>query len=501
MIQPQAMLLDELFSGVGIDIPASAVSVNQLSASSRRIGPGSLFLALAGDSHHGLQYLQQALSAGAVAVAWEPAAGVGQVQVPDGIAAFPVPGLSGLQGRLADCFYRAPSADLQVTGITGTNGKTTVAWLVCQALTALGQRAAYSGTLGFGLPGSLEPTALTTPGCVEVHRRLRQFADDSARHAVMEVSSHALDQGRVDEVRFAVTALTNISRDHLDYHGDMDRYVSAKARLFLEQPAPVAVINLADERARALGAGLASSTELIGVALVEPGEASPAARLIGRLVATRRAGIGVELTGDFGQALIESKLWGRFNAENLVVAAGILLGHGVDLESAALALAGATPPPGRLERLAQSRQGPDVVVDFAHSPDALKQALLAVREHCDGNVWCVFGCGGERDTGKRAPMGAVASGLADHVLLTDDNPRGEDPEAIIASIRAGIRGPGRVEVIRDRARAIRHAVRHAGLGDAVLIAGKGHELLQIEAGQSLPFSDREVARTAMEQCE
>jgi UDP-N-acetylmuramoyl-L-alanyl-D-glutamate--2,6-diaminopimelate ligase len=142
-----------------------------------------------------------------------------------------------------------------------------------------------------------------------------------------------------------------------------------------------------------------------------------------------------------------------------------------------------------------------VVVDFAHSPDALKQALLAVREHCDGNVWCVFGCGGERDTGKRAPMGAVASGLADHVLLTDDNPRGEDPEAIIASIRAGIRGPGRVEVIRDRARAIRHAVRHAGLGDAVLIAGKGHELLQIEAGQSLPFSDREVARTAMEQCE
>ncbi|MGI9330315.1 MAG: UDP-N-acetylmuramoyl-L-alanyl-D-glutamate--2,6-diaminopimelate ligase [Gammaproteobacteria bacterium] len=498
MMQPNCMSLDELFSGIGVDIPPSTVSVNQICASSRRVTPGSLFLALAGASHHGLQYLQQALSAGAVAVAWEPAAGVGQVEVPDGIAAFPVPGLSGLQGRLADCFYRAPSTDLKVTGITGTNGKTTVAWLVSQALTALGQRAAYSGTLGFGLPGALEPASLTTPGCVEVHRRLRQFADDSVRHAVMEVSSHALDQGRVDEVRFAVTALTNISRDHLDYHGDMDRYVSAKSRLFLDQPAPVAVINMADERARALGAGLGPHTDLIGVALLEPTEASPAARLIGSLVATRRAGIGVELTGDFGQALIESQLWGRFNAENLVVAAGILIGHGVDLASAAQALASATPPPGRLERLVQSPQGPDVVVDFAHSPEALKKALLAVREHCDGNVWCVFGCGGDRDTGKRAPMGGVASALADHVLLTDDNPRGEDPDAIIASIRAGTSGPGHVEVIRDRAHAIRHAVRNAALGDAVLIAGKGHELVQIEAGRSLPFSDREVARTALE---
>ena len=493
------MLLPELFRDCGVDAPA--LRVTNLSTSSRRLTPGSLFLACAGQRHHGLHYLDQALVAGAVAVAWEPAAGVAPPQTPPGVPAFAVPELGGLQGRLADRFYGSPSSELRVTGITGTNGKTTVAWLVVQALESSGRPAAYSGTLGYGRMPALEATALTTPGSVELHQRLRQFADDGAEHAVVEVSSHALDQGRVNSVQFALAALTNISRDHLDYHGDMEHYAAAKARLFLDHAAPAAVINLGDERSRQLRNRLPADTDVITVALVAGGDAPPAARLLGRLTATRRDGIGLELSGDFGAALIDSRLWGECNAENLVMAAGILVGHGLSLDAAAAALSGAVAPAGRLERVSRPGAGPAVIVDFAHTPHALSHALRAVRAHSDGRVWCVFGCGGERDTGKRASMGAVAASLADRVLLTDDNPRDEDPDAIIADIRSGIADDAGVQVLRDRAQAIRFAVRQAGAHDVVLIAGKGHEAVQIAAGQSRAFSDQQTARDALGEAE
>lgn len=493
------MLLTDLFRDCGVDAPA--VCVQGLSASSRRLAPGSLFLACAGQRQHGLKYLDQALAAGAIAVAWEPAAGVVAPELPAGMPALEVPGLGRLQGRLAERFFGSPSRDLRVTGITGTNGKTTVASLVVQALETCGQAAAYSGTLGHGRLATLAPSALTTPGSIELQHRLRQFADSGAEHAVVEVSSHALDQGRVDGVSFAVSALTNISRDHLDYHGDMDHYAAAKARLFLDYAAPTAVINLGDERARQIHARLPAGTDAITVALVAGGDAPPAARLLGRLTATRRDGIGLGLSGDFGTALLDSPLWGEFNAENLVMAAGILLGHGLPLDKAATALSVAVAPPGRLERVSRPGSGPAVIVDFAHTPDALSQALRAVRAHNDGQLWCVFGCGGERDAGKRASMGAVATALADQVLLTDDNPRDEDPDAIIAAIRSGMTTDARVQVMRDRAEAIRFAVRRAGQRDAVLIAGKGHEAVQIVAGRSRVFSDQQTARDALGQTE
>lgn len=499
MTERTPMLLTELFGDVGETVPP--VGVTGLSASSRRLRAGSLFLASVGLRHHGLQYLDQALAAGAVAVAWEPAPGVTAPAVPEGVVAFPVAGLSRLQGQLADRFFGRPSAELAVTGITGTNGKTTVAWLVTQALESAGQAAAYSGTLGYGRLAALSATALTTPGVVEVHQRLRAFADGGAEHAVLEVSSHALDQGRVDRVRFKVAALTNISRDHLDYHGDMERYAEAKARLFLDHAVPTAVINLGDERSRKLCERLPKGTDAITVALVAGGDAPPAARLLGRLTATHRDGLGLALSGDFGTAAIDSPLWGACNAENLVMAAGILLGHGLSLDTAARALSAATAPPGRLERVTAPGTGPTVIVDFAHTPAALSHALQAVRAHSKGRVWCLFGCGGERDTGKRAPMGEVAARLADEVLLTDDNPRTEDPDAIVEQIRAGIAEQGRVRVIRDRGEAIRFAVRSAALGDAVLIAGKGHEEVQMTAGESREFSDRQVARHALGQAE
>lgn len=491
------MSLNELFRDTGVAAPA--VGVTGLGASSRRLAPGSLFMACAGLRHHGLKYLDEALNAGAAAVAWEPAPGVTAPDLPAGITAFPVPGLSPLQGRLADRFYGRPSAELAVTGITGTNGKTTVAWLVVQALESVGQAAAYSGTLGYGRLAALAETALTTPGPVEIHQRLREFADDGTDHAILEVSSHGLDQGRVDHVRFKVAALTNISRDHLDYHGDMDHYAAAKARLFLDHVAPTAVINLGDEWSRRICEQLPSGADVITVALMAGGDAPPAVRLLGRLTAIRRNGLGLGLSGDFGTALIDSPLWGECNAENLVMATAILLGHGLSLDAAARALSDAVPPPGRLERVSAPGAGPTVVVDFAHTPTALSQALQAVRAHSNGRVWCVFGCGGERDAGKRAPMGAVAVRHADEVLLTDDNPRTEDPDAIVAQIRAGIAEDRSVRVIRDRAEAIHFAIRNAGHDDAVLIAGKGHERVQLLAGQSREFSDRQTARDALGQ--
>ena len=495
----RAMQLDELFRGTGAATPG--IEISGLSASSRQLRPGNLFLACAGQRHHGLRYLAQALAAGAKAVAWEPGAGIDAPVMPAGVPAFSVPELGRWQGRLADRFYGAPSSRLGVTGITGTNGKTTVAWLVAQALEACGRPATYSGTLGYGRLPALSATALTTPGSVEVHRRLAEFVDAGAEHAVLEVSSHALDQGRVDAVRFAVAALTNISRDHLDYHGDMDHYTAAKARLFLDHKAPTAVINLGDERACRVREQLPQGTDAITVALVAGGNTPPAARLIGRLTATRRDGIGLALTGDFGSAVIDSPLWGECNAENLVMAAGILLGHGLELEAAALALGEAAAPPGRLEQVTGPGDAPAVIVDFAHTPAALSHALEAVRAHSKGRVWCVFGCGGERDAGKRSPMGEVAARLADYVLLTDDNPRGEDPDAIIAGIRAGMPDDSRVEVIRDREAAIRSAVAAAGEGDAVLIAGKGHESVQIIGAHTRTFSDRHAARVALGRAE
>ena len=324
------------------------------------------------------------------------------------------------------------------------------------------------------------------------------MADAGARQVVMEVSSHALDQGRVDGVRFRTAALTNLSRDHLDYHGDMDRYAATKARLFDATGIDTAVVNVGDAYGAELAQRIAANRgaiEVLSVALVGPDtEAGGDARLIGRLIGAHHDGIGLYLTGDFGEANLDSALWGRFNAENLVVAAGVLLARGIELHDAVDALRSCVSPPGRME-LIRGTRGPVVVVDYAHTPDALSKALEAMREHANGEIWCVFGCGGDRDRGKREQMGAVAATLADHAIVTDDNPRHEDPDAIVADILGGAQR--RLDVIRDRGTAIGHAIRSAAADDAVLIAGKGHETVQLIGDETRPFSDAHVARAAL----
>ncbi|MBT8442190.1 MAG: UDP-N-acetylmuramoyl-L-alanyl-D-glutamate--2,6-diaminopimelate ligase, partial [Gammaproteobacteria bacterium] len=376
-----AMSMAELFAGTSMAFDDPAVRnlrVVDITTNSRRAVAGGMFMACAGRSSHGLDHVGAAIDAGVAIVAWEPDGSVAQPDLPAEIAGVAIPGLSNLLGGLADRFFGCPSAKLAVTGVTGTNGKSTTAYIVAQALSALGQTSGYMGTLGFGVGEQLEPSTLTTPGCVEVHRRLRKMADAGARHVVMEVSSHALDQERVAGVRFETAALTNLSRDHLDYHGDMRSYAEAKARLFFGTGVRTAVVNVGDAFGRDLAARLDGGSdvaELLSVALVATNSQPPEdARLIGQLQGARANGIGVRFTGDFGEAVLRSSLLGTFNAENLLVAAGILLAHGFDLGRAVDALGECVAPPGRMELIRECDAQPVVVVDFAHSPAALSKA-------------------------------------------------------------------------------------------------------------------------------
>jgi UDP-N-acetylmuramoyl-L-alanyl-D-glutamate--2,6-diaminopimelate ligase len=491
----QSMELSVLLAGMDLVVPDLAVT--DIATNSRDAAPGGLFLACSGSEHHGLEFLDAALRAGVKAVAWEPADAVQAPELPATVIGIEIPGLRSKLGVIADRFFDGPSRSLAVTGITGTNGKTTTAYLVAQALNQLSHRTGYMGTLGFGFPGELQPSTLTTPGCITVHRRLREMANAGADNVVAEVSSHALAQQRVDGVRFKVTALTNVSRDHLDYHGNMQSYAEAKARLFAGAEMRTAVINVGDKYGVKLAGQLNPATDLISVALVNTGSDFPGARLVGRLTGARADGLGLQFSGDFGEGVLESPLWGQFNAENLAMATGILLALGISLRDAIQALANSNTPPGRMERIQSGDGQPTVVVDFAHTPDALGKALEAVRDHSSGQVWCVFGCGGDRDRGKRGSMGAIASSLADFSIVTDDNPRNEDPQQIIADIVAGIDHKEGIQIVPDRKKAIDLAIQSAATNDVVLIAGKGHESVQLVGGHQHCFSDSQAARSSL----
>lgn len=483
--------LDGLFAGLDV-LPAGLPPqrLSGLACDSRELAPGGLFLACAGGRRHGLDFLPQALAAGAAAVAWDPEGVPGEPALPAGVTGLRVADLRAALGELANRFYAQPSRAIQVTGITGTNGKTTSAWLASCALGHLGLRAAYMGTLGWGLAPTLAPSELTTPDCITLHRRLRELADAGATHVIAEVSSHALAQDRVAGVRFAAAAFSNLSRDHLDYHPDLESYGASKALLFTRALPQVAVINVGDAFGARLARELPARVQLLGVAL---GDSDPVADLRGVLRDTGASGLELELHWRGRQATLTSPLWGRFNAENLLLALGLLLVEGHELDAAAAALSDCGAPPGRMQRLPGRPDQPEVLVDFAHTPAALALALGAARDHCGGELWCVFGCGGDRDRGKRAEMGAVASALADHLVLTDDNPRDEDSSRIIDDILAGVDGAASVDVVPDRVAAIAAAIRGARPGDVVLIAGKGHESTQTVRGAGHPFSDAQVA--------
>ena len=489
----RAMLLAELLPDVA-GIPAGLV-VTGLVQDSRQLQPGDAFVAVLParqevPSTHGLNFAAQARAAGASTILFEPPAPANIAVPADAIG---VPGLVARMGGMADRFHGEPSRAMTVVGVTGTNGKTSTVQLLAQAWTLQGRRAGTIGTLGAGLYGQPVPNGFTTPLVLQVHALLADLRDAGADAVAMEVSSHALDQGRTDHVRFAVAAFTNLSRDHLDYHGDMDAYAAAKAKLFAWPGLRAAVLNLDDAFGRELFAALPASVRGIGVSASGRGDAELRAEGLN----LDGDGIGFDLVVDGVRHRVASPLLGRFNADNLLAVAGVL--HALDAEPEAIAalLSKLQPIHGRMNRLGGSGR-PVVVVDYAHTPDALEQALSSLRAHAHGRLLCVFGCGGERDAGKRPQMAAIAERLADGVIVTDDNPRGEDGDAIVADILRGFADASRVIVERDRARAIGLAVDAANAEDIVLVAGKGHEPYQEIAGVRHPFDDTQVAKAALE---
>ena len=481
--------LGALLEGVAATPPGVAGrQVGALCLDSRAVKPGDVFVALPGARCHGIEFLDAVRAAGALAVLFEPE---GAGRPPDAADLIAIPGLRGRLGELARRRYRDASSGLRLVGVTGTNGKTSCVQLLAQALDALPEFApcGHIGTLGVGLGAWRQPGERTTPDVLSVHALLADLRERGARSAAMEVSSHALDQGRVDGLRFEVAAFSNLTRDHLDYHLTMEAYGAAKARLFSHPGLRSAVINIDDGFGRELLARLDPALQCWTVSA-----AGAPARLRATDVVCAEDGLHFVLNEDSQRQLVRSRLLGRFNVDNLLLVAGCLRALGLELAQVASCLAGLDPVRGRMQRIASAPGQPLVVVDYAHTPDALEQALRALRAHTAGRLICVFGCGGERDAGKRPLMAAIAERSAERVVVTDDNPRSEDGDAIIQGILAGFRRPGAVTVERDRAAAIAFALAEARAEDAVLIAGKGHEGYQEVGSERRPFDDAAVAR-------
>lgn len=492
MAAPQA--LRGLLDGFGAEGAVPDIDVNGVSIDSRDITPGSLFLALKGQRGHGLDHAMQAIDAGAAAIAWEP--GEERRPIDFRVPALRIEKLSAKAGPIASRFYGNPSARMFVAGVTGTDGKTSTAHLIVQGLEALGASCGYMGTIGYGRLGNLLASSHTTFDEVRVQKTLAGMLGDGLEACAMEVSSHALDQHRVSGVNFAVAALTNVGRDHLDYHGTVEHYAASKRRLFDDCAPAVRVLNRDD----AYGARWADELEAAGVGgegLIRYGRADSGAasgpRYLAQRIDTRPDGLRIELESHAGRGVIASPLLGAFNAYNLLAALAVIRARGVGLSDACAALSRARTVPGRMEAFSGPLFRARVVVDYAHTPQALAAALKALRAHVEGRLICVFGCGGDRDRGKRPLMGAAAAELADCAIATDDNPRTELPEAIMADILAGVPQAlmHRIVVEHDRARAIERAVRMAGDGDIVLVAGKGHEDYQIYGRETRHFSDRD----------
>jgi len=456
------------------------LAITDLVLDSRQVRPGAAFVAVSGGRDHGLAHAHEALQRGAAVVLYEPS----NVFIDPPEPSIAVPNLKARLGEIARAFYVA-AVKPTIVGITGTNGKTTVAYLLAQALSQPQRPCGYIGTLGYGVPPKLNVHGFTTPDCLTLHRELAELG---APRVAMEVSSHALAQQRIAGLEFHTAVFTNLTRDHLDEHGDLASYGNAKRKLFKVPGLQCAVLNVDDPFAATIAADLAPQAKVVRTSL-----RGSAVELSARLKRSDLGGVELDIGGRFGTARLASKLIGAFNAENLLSALGALVAQGMQLPAACAALASAKPAPGRMEVLGGPPDRPWVVIDYAHTPDALQRVLTTLEDAATGELTCVFGCGGDRDRGKRALMGAVAADLADRIVLTDDNPRSEDPAAIVRDIRAGVNEHPRVSVIHDRRAALKAAIERARPGDVVLVAGKGHETEQIVGDERRVFSDRAVA--------
>ena len=493
--QSGEILLSELLEGIVAVAAGEDRAVCGVAMDSRQVRAGYLFLACRGLTRDGHDFISAAVAKGAVAVVYEVAQGepsfshaeVGNVPLLSAV------NLSQQAGLIAERFFGNPTRALSVAGITGTNGKTSCSHFLAQALNRDDGPCAIIGTVGNGLVGRLKSGTHTTPDAVTLHCLLAELRDAGARTVTMEVSSHALDQGRVAGVNFTVAVFTNLSRDHLDYHGDMAAYAAAKQRLFHAPGLRYAVVNGDDAFGREILANLRPEVMAVSYGLRDS-VAENIPHVQGTVTQLGRSGLVMSVQSPWGDGQVRTPLLGRFNASNLLAVFATLLVSGMPLPEALQRLSQVRPVVGRMECFGGDERRPLVVVDYAHTPDALEQVLLALREHCRGQLWCVFGCGGDRDRGKRPLMGAVAARLADWVIITDDNPRSENPVQITDNVLAGIDDQKTVTVIHDRRSAIVTAIQQAGADDVVLVAGKGHETTQQIGAHKLPFQDQEVVR-------
>lgn len=476
--------LSKIFPSVERD-----VLIREITPDSRQVRAGDLFLAIPGLRVDGREHIADALKRGAAAVAYE-AQGASVLPITD-VPLIPVKGLVAQLSDIAGRFYGHSSRRLNLVGVTGTNGKTSVTQLVAQALDRLGQRCGVIGTLGSGFQESLASGKHTTPDAVSVQATLTDLKKAGARAVAMEVSSHGLEQGRVAALAFDVAVFTNLSRDHLDYHGSMEAYGAAKAKLFAWPDLVTRVINIDDDFGRTLAAENHPS-RLLTYSLVDP-----SASLYCRDARFDDDGVRATLVTPQGERALRSGLLGRFNLSNVLATIGALMGLDYPLDEILAVLPRLHGPVGRMQRLGGNGK-PLVVVDYAHTPDALEKVLEAMRPHTRGQLLCLFGCGGDRDRGKRPLMATLAERLADRVLVTDDNPRSEAPQAIFDDIRPGFASPQAVTFLAGRGEAIARIIAQANADDVVVLAGKGHEDYQEINGERHPFSDLEQATKALD---
>lgn len=483
----KAISMDALLSS-WVDCPSLAsVVVSELELDSRRVQPGTTFVAIVGHVVDGRDFIASAIEHGANAVLAQAcnAKVHGTIEM---VGDTPVVYLDALDKRLSEIagqLYTYP--EMGLIGVTGTNGKTTITQLIAQWIELIGSKAAVMGTTGNGFLGDLQQAANTTGNAVEIQHTLASLADQKAKYTALEVSSHGLVQGRVQALSFAAGVFTNLSRDHLDYHGTMEDYASAKLTLFTQHQCEKAIINVDDE----VGAAWARElTNAIAVSLTPTSEYKNA--LWANRVAYAESGITIGFDGMFGTGELYAPLIGEFNAANLMLAFATLLSLGFSKQDLLATASRLQPVLGRME-LFQAEKCAKVVVDYAHTPDALEKALQALRVHCEGQLWAIVGCGGDRDAGKRPMMAEIAERLGDRVVLTDDNPRSESPQRIVKDMLAGLSKPDDAVIEHDRFRALSYALENASAQDIILMAGKGHEDYQIRNGETIHYSDRESA--------
>lgn len=478
--------LTSLLSGIA-SIPATFDrDIHHITLDSRAVKPGDLFVALQGTQQDGRRYIPDAMTRGASAVIFETDSENEPVSENHQVPLIPVFGLQQKLGAIAARFYDYPAKKLRMIGVTGTNGKTSCTHFVAQCLQVLNHPCGIIGTLGSGFYGALNETGYTTPDAIALQSTLAALLQQHAEAIAMEVSSHSIDQGRVNEIEFEVGVFTNLTQDHLDYHGTMQAYAAVKKRFLAELPVKQLVINVDDAYGREWLAELSSSRPVISYST-----SLQTANVYASHTELTLQGISTQINTPWGAATLNLPLIGLFNLSNVLAVVATLGAYGIAFNDILRAIQMMRSVPGRMQLLGGAHQQPLVVVDYAHTPDALQNALQALRAHTRGKLVCVFGCGGDRDKGKRPIMAGIAERWADKVIVTSDNPRHEDPESIVAQIQAGFSRPESIVVELDRSKAIQNSIQWSEAADCVLIAGKGAERYQQIGDQKLPFDDVE----------